>query len=311
MRRGALHFNALRAFESAARHLSFSRAADELSVTHSAISHQVRHLEERLGRALFVRTNRGVVLTEAGQTLLPVLADSFDRISATLEGLVENHDRGGVNVTTTPTFAAKWLIPRLADWSREHPDIPVHLDPTLEFSDLAGGAADIAVRCGTPPWDGVEADELSSIHLTPLCNGALAARLGRDPKPSDMLGLPLIHADIEGHEVGEEWRIWFAGAAVAVPAALGGLSFRDPNLALQAAIDGLGVAVGYLELAAPDLADGRLVRPYAQTARHPFSYYAVYRSERLREPSLAAFRAWLLDPDRQGWYAGGGANAPT
>ena len=300
MHRGSLHLNALRAFEAAARHLSFTRAADELNVTHSAVSHQVKRLEEVLGRSLFHRSNRGVRLTGAGQTLLPVLMDSFDRIGATIEGLIEQDTTQTLKVTTTPTFAAKWLIPRLGAWYASADGVAVHLDPTLSYLDPDGMEADIALRCGVPPWPGVEADLIAPIHLTPLCSRDLAERLGPSPSPDTLLQQTLIHADIEGHDLGEEWRFWFEDAGVPVPGDIQGLSFRDPSLAFQAAIDGVGIAMGYLELATQDLRDGRLVRLSERKVRHPFSYWVVYRKERLRDPSVVAFRDWVLAVGTQG-----------
>lgn len=294
MRRGSLHFNSLRAFEAAARHLSFSRAADELGVTHSAISHQVRQLEATLGIDLFVRTNRGVVLTEAGQTLLPVLAESFDRIANTLDGLIAAPGRNDLRVTTTPTLAAKWLIPRLGDWRNACPDIAIHLHPALAYVDLASGDADIALRCGIPPWPGLVEDFVLPIHMTPVCSRSFLDRLGAAPAPGDVLGQTLIHADITGHELGEEWKTWLHAAGVDTRNALPGLSFHDPSLALQAAMDGLGIAMGYVELAAADIEAGRLVRPFPLAVAHSFSYYLVYESARRTEPGIAAFRDWLL-----------------
>ncbi|MEM7124403.1 MAG: transcriptional regulator GcvA [Pseudomonadota bacterium] len=295
MRRRSLHFNSLRAFEAAARHLSFSRAADELAVTHSAVSHQIRQLEEMLGIALFIRTNRGVALTEAGHTLLPVLAESFDRIAATLDGLIAAPDDDVLRVTTTPTLAAKWLIPRLGDWRGARGDIAIHLHPALSYLDLVAGEADVAIRCGVPPWGGLVDEFVLPIHLAPVCSQSFLNRLGDAPEPKDLLATTLLHADIAGHEMGEEWRLWFGAAGVAVPATMPGLSFHDPSLALQAAMDGLGIAMGYLELAAADIEAGRLVRPFPFAAPHPFSYYLVYDSARRDETKIAAFREWLLD----------------
>lgn len=294
MRRGSLHFNSLRAFEAAARHLSFSRAADELSVTHSAVSHQVRLLEETLGAELFIRTNRGVALTEAGQTLLPVLAESFDRIANTLDGLIAAPSGDCLRITTTPTLAAKWLIPRLGDWRNAHAEIAIHLHPALAYLDLASGEADIAIRCGTPPWPGLVEDFVLPIHMTPVCSRSFLGDLGEAPRPEDLLGPTLIHADITGHDLGEEWRTWLRAAGVETAATLPGLSFHDPSLALQAAMDGLGIAMGYLELAAADIEAGRLVRPFPFAVAHHFSYYLVYEGARRKEPGIAAFRDWIM-----------------
>ena len=294
MRRGSLHFNSLRAFEAAARHLSFSRAADELCVTHSAVSHQVRLLVEMMGCDLFIRTNRGVALTEAGHTLLPVLAESFDRIANTLDGLVAATGPDHLRVTTTPTLAAKWLIPRLSDWRNAHPDIAIHLHPDLAYLDLAVEGADIAVRCGVPPWPGLVDEYFLPIHMTPVCSRSFLNALGEAPTPTNLLQTTLIHADITGHELGEEWKTWLRAAGVETSEKLPGLSFHDPSLALQAAMDGLGVAMGYVELAAADIEAGRLVRPFPFVVPHHFSYYLVYEGARRTEPGIAAFRDWIL-----------------
>jgi LysR family transcriptional regulator, glycine cleavage system transcriptional activator len=293
VKRGSLHFNSLRAFEAAARHLSFSRAADELHVTHSAISHQVRQLETSLGFDLFHRSNRGVTLTEAGQTLMPVLADAFDRIATTLSGLVADQHEGALKVTTTPTFAAKWLIPRLGDWQRRYPAIPIHLHPTLAFSNLGSDEADIGLRCGLAPWQGLESELMLPIHLTPLCSRAACTVLGDNPDPAVMLEQTLIHADVRGHALGEEWRYWLEAARVPAGEELPGLSFQDPNLALQAAMDGVGFAMGYLELAQPDIDAGRLVQPFDLTAVHPFSYFLVWPKTRSGDSRVTAFRDWI------------------
>ena len=175
MNRRNLHFNSLRAFEAAARQRSLSRAAQELCVTHSAVSHQIKRLEQSLGVTLFNRSNRGVRLTGVGEALLPVLTDAFDRIENTLEGFTAAKHGDSLRVTTTPTFASKWLIPRLHRWHSLKPHQPIHLLPTLEMLDLGKGAADISIRCGVPPWPGMATELLLPIHMTPVCSPALLA----------------------------------------------------------------------------------------------------------------------------------------
>jgi LysR family glycine cleavage system transcriptional activator len=293
--RGKLPLNSLRAFESAARHLSFSRAADELCVTHAAVSHQIKSLEDYVGVRLFHRSNRGVRLTEAGESLLPALNDAFDRITVTMDGLLSKSEGNAVQVTLTPSFAGRWLVPRLKRWRRSQPDLEIRLLPTLRLVDLARGEADLGVRCGVPPWPGMRADFMLPIHLTPICSPALL----QDPKPlkepRDLLSLPLIHADVGGHEMGEEWQTWFAAAGVSGLQQLDGLSFHDPGLALQAAVDGLGAAIGYVELAQPEIDSGALVRPFDLLVRHAYSYYLVYPEAKKDEARIMAFREWILD----------------
>ncbi len=293
MERRNLHFNALRAFESAARTSSFSKAAAELCVTHSAVSHQIRGLEERLGVALFHRSNRGVNLTEAGETLLPVLVEAFDRIADTLEGLVEKPAAGALRMTTTPTFAAKWLVSRLGGWRARHGDIEIHLLPTLRYVDFAKREADIGVRCGLPPWRGLTAEFLLPIHMIPVCSPRYLQGCPRLARPRDLLACNLIHADTGSHDLGEEWRTWLAAAGIGELADLTGPSFHDPSLAMQAAIDGQGIAIGYRELVKADLAAGRLVQPFEQAVRHRFSYFLVSTPGHARDPKVAAFRDWI------------------
>jgi LysR family glycine cleavage system transcriptional activator len=290
--RRSLPLNSLRAFESAARQRSFSKAADELRVTHSAVSHQIKQLEEHLGTALFVRSNRGVRLTGAGETLLPVVGETFDRVAATLDGLISPARGGALKVTTTPSFAAKWLVPRLSRWRALHGDIGIHLVPTLRMLEFAQADADIGIRCGIPPWPGLQTDFLLPVTMTPLCSPALVEAGPALDQPRDALNHGLIHADVAGHLLGEEWRTWLLAAGVRDFGDLAGLSFHDPGLAMQAAVDGLGIAIGYLELAEADLAAGRLIRPFDLRVRHSFSYYLVYPAARRNEPDLAAFRSW-------------------
>ena len=294
MNRGTLPLNALRAFEAAARHLSFSKAAQALCVTHSADSQQIKQLEGLLGQSLFQRTNRGVQLTESGQTLLPSLVESFDRIGETLDGLIKGPAASAIRVTTTPSFATRWLMPRLSRWRMSHGELSIHLLPTLRFLDLAADQADVGIRCGVPPWDGLTWERIAPIHMCPVCSPSLLSDHGKPQKPRDLLKFPLLHADISGHELGEEWRSWLGAAGVPAPGSLDGLSFHDPNLALQAAIDGLGIAMGYLELATHDILTGRLVRPFELTLRYAYAYYLVYPEARAKSPKIQAFRDWIL-----------------
>jgi LysR family glycine cleavage system transcriptional activator len=300
-----LPLNALRACEAAARHLSFSKAADELCVTHAAVSHQIKLLEEQLGVTLFRRSNRGVRLTEAGETLVPVLGEAFDRIGGALDGLVAKPRDRALRVTLTPLFASRWLMPRLGRLRAAHPGLEVGLLPSLRLVDLVAGEADLGVRCGIPPWSGLVADFLLPVTLTPLCSPAVLD--GEPPlkTPVDLLRQTLIHADVGDGRQGEEWRLWFAAAGLPDAASTRGLSFHDPGLALQAAADGLGVAMGYAELTLPEVGAGHLVRPFDIAARHPFSYYLVHAEARRDEAEIAAFRQWILEEATTG---GGGEN---
>ena len=292
MYRRDLQLNALRAFEAAGRHLSFTRAAEELSVTHAAISHHVKALEDALGTALFERRHRRVALTEAGQVLLPVLSESLDRVAETLDGL--GPGPRALTVTLTPSFASRWLIPRLGRFRAKYPEIDVRLAPSLRFVDLAREDCDMAVRCGDGDWPDLVVEPLLAIAMTPVCSPALAAGPAPLRTPADLAQHTLIHADVGEARIGDEWRMWLDGAGAAGIDPSHGLSLHDPAMALQAALDGLGVAIGYTVLAAADLAAGRLVAPFATTVDHDFAYYVIYPKTATTPPNIAAFRDWIV-----------------
>ncbi len=293
MQRRKLPFNSLRAFEAAARHLSVSGAARELSVTHSAVSHQIRLLEDDLGLRLFERSNRGLKLTAQGEALAPVLSDGFEQIGMTLDQMRQAGPAASIRISSTPTFAAKWLVPRLRDWYASPDASRISPQPSLEFVDLRQDGFDFAIRCGIPPWEGLVHELLMPIHLVPVSSPAYTAQHAAIEQPSDALQHALIHADVGDHGQGEEWREWLRGNGVDCPSDLAGLSFHDPALAMQAAADGLGLAIGYLELIDRDLQAGSLITAAAANVRHEYSYYLVYPRDLELAPALAGFRSWI------------------
>ena len=293
-KRQSLPLSALRAFEAAARHQSYSAAAEELCVTHGAISQQVKRLEDQTGLSVFQRHNRGVRLTPAGAALFPVLNDCFDRMSETLDALTPEPEPGRLRVTTTPYFASRWLIPRLDGWRRHSETSNVDLHPSLHMVDIAGGDCDVGIRCGAPPWPGLRSELLLPIHLSPVCSPALLEGRQGIKEPRDLYRHDLIHADIATHERGEEWNTWLTAAGENPLGNQTGLHFQEPALALQAAADGLGVAMGYLEFVEADLKSGRLVKPFELSVRHDFSYYLVYPDRQASRQKIQAFAAWAL-----------------
>jgi LysR family glycine cleavage system transcriptional activator len=294
MKRRNLPFNALRAFEAAARHASVSGAARELVVTHSAVSHQLKLLESQLGMRLFERTNRGLQITPGGEILLPVLSQSFDQITSTLAHLCKEPAADTIHVTTTPSFAAKWLVPRLNDWYAQSAACRIHLLPSLDYLPLQPAHNDFAIRCGVPPWSDCEHELLMPIHLVPVCSPGYAATRALIDNPSDALAHNLIHADIGDQEPGQEWRDWLQGCGVDCPDKLDGLSVKDPALAMQAAADGLGLAIGYLELIDRDLHSGRQVCASDRQIKHDYSYYLVHRRSSDLNDGQQRFREWLI-----------------
>ncbi|MFQ5985343.1 MAG: transcriptional regulator GcvA [Alphaproteobacteria bacterium] len=281
--------NALRAFEAAARHLSFTRAADELYVTHAAISHQVKALEERLGVELFRRLNRSVRLTDAGQAYLPVVRDAFDRIAEATERLRASDTTGALTVSTTHSFAVRWLVSRLGAFREKHPDIDVRLTPSLHLVDFAREEVDVAVRYGRGGWPGLRADRLLTLTVFLLCSPRLLE--GRYPlrTPKDLRYHTLLHDDL-----GEDWRPWLLAAGVDGVDPTRGPRFHGASLVLQAAVEGQGVALTHSALAAADLAAGRLVKPFDISLPTDFAYYVVCPEASAERPKVAAFREWLL-----------------
>ncbi len=293
VKRRNLSLSGLRAFEAAARHQSFSAAAEELCVTHGAISQQIKRLEAHTKLELFQRHNRGVRLTKAGATLLPVLSDCFDKMGEALDALSPNAGLGSLKVTTTPFFASRWLLPRLKRWRQGNRDADVDLHPSLQMLDLAKEGIDLGIRCGRPPWPGLRAELLLPIHLSPLCSPKILEGPQALKRPGDLQQQNLIHADISSHPRGEEWNTWLAAAGMAALSDGSGLHFHEPALALQAAADGLGVAMGYLEFARADIEAGRLVQPFALSVRHDFSYYLVHADGQPLKENAVAFAEWI------------------
>ncbi|HEX3497921.1 MAG TPA: transcriptional regulator GcvA, partial [Stellaceae bacterium] len=276
--------NALRAFESAARHLSFTRAADELHVTQAAISHQVKALEERLGVKLFRRLPRRLLLTDEGQALLPDLRDAFNRLTLAVERISARSAAGTLTVSSMTTILMTWLVPRLPRFQRAHPEIDVRLMTTQRLVDFAREDIDVAIRFGTGRWPGVKSERMFGEVLTPLCGKRF---IDECTSPADLHDLPLIRSTEE-----DEWPIWFAAAGVATTAVTRGPIFDSTKIAVQAAIDGLGVVMGPPALFADDIAAGRLFQPFALAVETGKSYWFVVPENAADRPKVKAFRDW-------------------
>ncbi|WP_298923257.1 LysR family transcriptional regulator [uncultured Ramlibacter sp.] len=280
-----LPLNALRAFEVSARHLSFTRAAIELNVTQTAVSAQVKNLEERLGTPLFRRLPRGLALTDEGQALLPALADAFGRMAAVLGQFQGGRYREPLTVAAVGTFAVGWLMPRLEAFGREHPFIDLRLLTNNNRVDLAGEGLDYAIRFGDGAWHGTQADALQAAPLSPVCAPALARRLRA---PADLLGEPLLRS-----YRADEWTRWFEAAGVAAPPLLRGPVF-DSSLAMAAAaMQGAGVALLPAAMVAADLRHERLAQPFALEVAAG-RYWLTRLQSRPVSPAMQAFRQWLL-----------------
>lgn len=286
--------SALRAFEATARHLSFTRAAEELFVTPAAISHQIHGLEQDLGVRLFRRLNRSIELTASGRVLLPGLSEAFAGIHASLRRLRAHNDTGTLTVTASPSFAAKWLVLRLNRFQQRCPEIDVRISATDEVVDLTQGDFDIAIRYGTGRYPGLAVELLFTNEVFPACSPDLLTAGPPLRTPGDLRHHPLIHDQaVERDPLVPTWAMWLKAAGVSDIPASGGLSFNNMHLALDAAIAGHGVVLAYSTIAAADLAAGRLVRLFTLALPDQFAYYIVTAPGALERPKVRAFRDWL------------------
>ena len=285
--------NALRAFEAAARHLSFTRAAAELHVTQAAISHQVKALEDYLGRQLFRRLNRALLLTDDAQAYLPSVSRAFTLLNEATSNLLSKHTPGPLTVSALPSFAARWLVPRLGRFRQIRPDIDLRIDPSAELSDFAGGDVDVSIRYGRGKYPGLRTDWLMTEDIFPVCSPLLLAGMHPLREPGDLEHHVLLHDDGHG-----DWRTWLLAAAADGVDPTRGPIFTDSGMLIQAAMAGQGVALARGVLAADELAAGRLVRPFALSLPTAYAYYLVCPQDRAEQPKIAAFRDWLLGEAR-------------
>ena len=281
--------NALKAFEAAARHESFTRAAEELCVTQGAVSHQVKALETELGLKLFVRERQRLIITEQGREYLAVLRDALDRIALGTERLKQRQSSGVLTVSTSPDFAAKWLVNRLGRLSEAHPEIDLRVSATMHHVDFAREDVDVAVRHGDGDWPGLDAVRLSPEQLFAVCSPKLMSGPRAIRVPADILKHPLLHIDDR-----KDWARWLEAADLAAADALHGPVLNRASMIIDAAVDGQGVALARTTLAAWDLINGRLVRPFPIALQLPKTYWVLCPKATASLPKIVAFRDWLL-----------------
>ena len=288
--------NALRAFEAAARHQSFTLAAQELHVTQGAVSHQVKALEEELGLALFERLSNQLRLTAAGQRYLVVVGDAFDRIESGTRQLLERPQRERLTrltISTSPNFNAKWLAPRLGGFSARHADLDLHVEQSERQVNFLRENIDVAIRYGEGPWSGLSCTRLGDEFLLPVCAPALDV--------DSIVALstaPLLHS----HDR-QSWRDWFAAHGLS-PDERPGIIFNQESAAVDAALAGQGVALARSSLVVRELQQGRLVAPVTLGLPLTQAYWLVYPQEGENDGKIAAFSNWLLqecEADRQFW----------
>jgi LysR family transcriptional regulator, glycine cleavage system transcriptional activator len=289
--------NGLRAFEAAARHLSFTKAAEELSVTQTAISHQIKRLEEELGLRLFVRQNRTLTLTAEARDYLPGIRAAFQDLRLATERLKRKENENVLTVSTLTSFATKWLVPRLSRFQESHPSIDVRVTTSMALVDFARDGVDVGIRYGHGKWAGLRADWLMADQLFPVCSPALLHGDAPLRKPADLARHTLLH---NTHDMEDDWRMWLTAAGL--PTNLSkqpGLTFDLQFLTVQAAIDGLGVAIGRTSIVESDLAKGRLVAPFEMSLPADAGYYLVCPQTAADTPKIVAFRDWLIATARR------------
>jgi LysR family transcriptional regulator, glycine cleavage system transcriptional activator len=285
---------ALRAFEAAARLMSFSKAAHELKVTPAAVSHQIHALEEDLGVRLFRRLNRSVALTPAARLLLPGLSEAFAQIRVSVRRLQAQNDSGTLNVTVSPSFAAKWLVVRLHRFQERCPDIDVRISATDEVVDLGRGDFDMGIRYGAGRYHGLDVELLAKNEVFPACSPRLLQSGPPLAAPGDLRHHALIHDQTaERDPLVPTWAMWLKAAGVRDLPATPGLSFSAGHLALDAAIAGRGVVLALSTIAAADLAAGRLVRLFSLSLPDVFAYWIATLPGALDRPKVRLFRDWL------------------
>ena len=280
--------NALRAFEAAARCESFTRAAEELCVTQAAVSQQVKLLETTLGIKLFDRQRKRLVITEAGREYLAVVRDALDRIALGTDRLVQRRSSSILTVSTSPDFAAKWLVPRLGRFAAAHPDIDLRVSSAAQHVDFVRERLDLAVRHGDGHWDGLDVVRLCSERLFPVCSPKRVSGGDRIIQASDLLKYPLLRLD--GWNT---WSKWFEAAGISAPVVRGPV-LNQASMLIDAAVEGQGIALARTALAAWDLLNGRLMVPIDISLRLQKTYWIVSPKAESHVPKIAIFRDWLL-----------------
>lgn len=292
------HLNALRAFESAARHLSYVRAAEELNVSPAAVGQLVRGLEDTHGVVLFHRARGGparLVLTEDAQAVLADLQMGFDYLTAAVNRL-KSSGRATVAVTVPPAFADKWLLSRVEGFQAQHPTIELRLDTNGRLVDFNTERVDLGIRFGTGQWPGLMATRMMGDHFFPVCSPSLISTERPLGCPRDLENFPLIHdVSMRNSALFPTWRSWLQNAGCSIQNDERGLQINDSAAVMQAAIAGSGVALGRSSLAEKDLEQGRLIRPFGDAQTCAYAYYIVEREGIEQTGAAQLFKQWLLN----------------
>jgi len=287
--------NAVKAFEAAARHLSFTKAALELNVTPGAVSQQIKLLEDYLDVHLFKRLNRQIVLTEAGQIFLPKLNQAFRLITESVEAVHSQHQDEPLTISAPPSFVAKWLIPRLSLFNKVHPEIDVRIDSSTRLVDFEQENIDVAIRFSQHQDTSLVSTHLMSLEIIPVCSPALINAGKGLHQSADLKHQTLLHFESGRNEQNwPEWPMWLATMGIKDVDSTRGIYFNQKDMLIQAAIESQGVALVATIIAENDINQGRLVQPFALTMPIHFSYYLVTSAQKSRRPKVQAFKQWIV-----------------
>ncbi len=285
----------LRAFVATARHLNFVRAAEELHVTSAAVGQQIRLLEDYLGQPLFNRVRGQLHLTPAGLALMPGLTGAFDAVLAAMAQFVESSDDQPIRVSVAPSFASKWLIPRLDALRRAAPGLQILVDASTQLINLEAGDADCVIRYGSGPYPGLVVDHLFSEAVLPLCSAEFAHTNRLWGNPEAVEGVALLHEEGAEHDHScPDWAGWLRAAGLSHPQAQGGFRLNQSSLVLDAALAGQGLGLGKIRLAEADIRAGRLVSPFGVPQAVSSSYFFATTAHSARSMRVDLFRQWLL-----------------
>ena len=286
--------NALRAFEAAARHLSFAKASEELNVTPAAVSQQIKKLEDHLQVQLFGRKNRRLTLSDDALLILPGIKDGFDKMKASVQSLQRRQEHGFITVSTTPSFASKWLVPRLDRWVSEYPETDIRISASLDLVDFEKTGIDLAIRFGAGSYSGLTSTFLMKERFVVVCSPMLLNGDNAIQTPADLKHHTLLHVTGQNDDYGADWQHWLQAADVEDVDVERGLYFDDTTVGVLSAIGGQGVLLARRAIVEEDITRGQLIMPFDLDLPVEFSWYLVSPETGLPRPSVAAFKQWLL-----------------
>ena len=279
----------LRDFEAVARHLSFTKAAEELNVTQAAVSHQVKKLEEWLGAPLFLRLNRSIRLTKEGEAYAEPLKRAFDIIADATQAVLEKSEPNSISIATFDSIAANWLAPRIRKFQSHMPDSSIKIETRNYHTDFSEDDVDVEIRYGDGDWPGQHVTKISDEHIFPVCSKRLLGRKRKLDNPDGVKKFELLH-----DEMVTDWADWLRAAGGDIEGADKGLRYNHSHIVIQAALAGEGMALGRSMLVADELERGNLIAPFDIKVRSKFSYYLVCPKDLAETDWVCAFREWLL-----------------